>query len=285
MPQPAMDYEGQLEGKKLAGWATRFIMSNVIQVSTQNVHTFINDSPSVPKVLLFTDKKNIPIMFKALSVAFENKLFFGIVKAEDTEMMKKYNVKTFPKILVVKATERKPVVYEGEINYQSIFDFVNIYSETFVSGGGSSQDSAASKQWLSEVLPELHQKSIGDICLNLEGYLCVVTFNEGKPEGELKEQLIKLANKFSSKVQRGSNYKFMWVDTNQEKQWKQVFDINTTPTLIILNPGRRKRYVTHQGQITYDNIINTMEKINSGDSRFISVKGQALPELSIREKK
>jgi len=56
-------------------------------------------------------------MFKALSVAFENKLFFGIVKAEDTEMMKKYNVKTFPKILVVKATERKPVVYEGEINY------------------------------------------------------------------------------------------------------------------------------------------------------------------------
>jgi hypothetical protein len=55
--------------------------------------------------------------------------------------------------------------------------------------------------------------------------------------------------------------------------WKQAFDITSTPALIILNPGRRKRYVTHQGHITYDNIINTMEKINSGDSRFISVKG------------
>lgn len=96
MPQPALDYQGPLEGKKLAGWATRFIHSNVIQVASQNVDTFINDSPSVPKVLLFTDKKAIPIMFKALSVAFENKLFFGIVKAEDSEMVKRYNVKTFP---------------------------------------------------------------------------------------------------------------------------------------------------------------------------------------------
>lgn len=91
---------------------------------------------------------------------------------------------------------------------------MNIYSETFVAGGGSSQDSAASKQWLSEVLPELHHRSLGDICVNLEGYLCVVTFLESKPEGPLKEHLIALAKKFSTKVQRGSNYKFMWLDVN-----------------------------------------------------------------------
>lgn len=117
----------------------------MIEVSSQNADTFINDSPSVPKVLLYTDKKGLPVMFKALSVAFENKLFFGIVRADDQEMVKRYNVKSYPTLLVVKATERKPIVYTGDINYSSIFEFVNIYSETFVSGGGSSQDSAASK--------------------------------------------------------------------------------------------------------------------------------------------
>lgn len=64
---------------------------------------------------------------------------------------------------------------------------MNIYSETFVSGGGSSQDSAATKLWLTESFPELHEKSLGDICTNLEGYLCVVVFSHGRPEGELKE--------------------------------------------------------------------------------------------------
>jgi hypothetical protein len=93
----------------------------------------------VPKAILFTDKPTgVPLIFKALSVAFENKLFFGIIRSSDEQLVKQYNVKKFPQILVVKATERKPVVYSGEINYQSIFEFINIYSETFVNGGGSS---------------------------------------------------------------------------------------------------------------------------------------------------
>ncbi len=178
MPQPALDFEDQLDQKKLSSWAIRFIQNNVIEVGSSNADTFINDSPSVPKVLLFTEKpKGTPLIFKALSVAFSQKLFFGIVRKEDNAMLKRYNVKTFPQLLVVKATERKPIVYTGEIKYQAIFDFVNIYSETFVSGGGSSQDSAATKAWLSEPVPEMHEKSAGDICLNLEGYLCVLVFS------------------------------------------------------------------------------------------------------------
>lgn len=213
MPQPALDYEGPLEQKKLSSWATRFIQSNAIEVGSANADTFINDSPSVPKVLLFTEKpKGVPLMFKALSIAFQQKLFFGVVRASDQAMLKRYNVKSFPQLLVVKATEKKPVVYSGEINYQSIFDFVNIYSETFVAGGGSSQDSAASKAWLSDPLPEMHEKSAGDICLNLEGYLCVLVFNQGKPEGLLKEDLLKLTKHYSEKATRGSSFKFMWVD-------------------------------------------------------------------------
>lgn len=86
----------------------------MIDVSSSNADTFINDSPSVPKVLLFTDKPTgTPLIFKALSVAFENKLFFGVVRSSDTPMLKRYNIKTYPQLLVVKATERKPIVYDG----------------------------------------------------------------------------------------------------------------------------------------------------------------------------
>lgn len=88
-----------------------------------------------------------------------------------------------------------------------------------MAGGGSSQDSAATKAWLSDPLPEMHEKSAGDICLNLEGYLCVLVFNKGKPEGTLKEDLIRLTKNYAEKATRGSSFKFMWVDVDKESAW------------------------------------------------------------------
>lgn len=133
-----MDIPAPVTVKKLAKRAARFIKNNVIEISSTNIDTFINDSPAVPKVLLFSDKKRTPFIFKALSAAFEKKLFFGMVNSEDVILTKRYRIKSFPKIVVVKATERKPIPYSGEIKYPLIFKFLNIYAETFVAGGGSS---------------------------------------------------------------------------------------------------------------------------------------------------
>lgn len=159
---------------------------------------------------------------------------------------------------------------------------MNIYSETFVAGGGSSQDSAASKAWLSEPLPEMHEKSAGDICLNLEGYLCVLVFTKSKPEGALKADLIKLSQHYSEKAARGSSFKFMWVDAEKESAWAKALGVESEPAAVVLNPGRRKRYVSHLAAITFQDIVNTVEKINSGDMRFVAVKG-ALPDFATRQ--
>ncbi len=84
-------------------------------------------------------------MFKALSNAFENKLFFGIVNSEDEILVRRYRIQEFPKIAVIRITEKRPILYKGILKYPNIFEFLNIYSETFVTGGGSSVDSAATK--------------------------------------------------------------------------------------------------------------------------------------------
>jgi len=47
------------------------------------------------------------MIFKGLSLAFEKKLFFGIVRNTETALMDKYKVKTTPSIIVVKANEKK----------------------------------------------------------------------------------------------------------------------------------------------------------------------------------
>jgi hypothetical protein len=42
----------------------------VIEITNANLNTFTAENPSVPKVLLFTDKKGVPMLYKGLSVAF-----------------------------------------------------------------------------------------------------------------------------------------------------------------------------------------------------------------------
>lgn len=69
--------------------------------------------------MLFTDKKGVPMLYKGLSVAFEKKLNFGIVRESDSVLVSKYQVKSFPTILVIKTGERKPFVYTGkEFNFK-----------------------------------------------------------------------------------------------------------------------------------------------------------------------
>lgn len=54
------------------------------------------------------------MLYKGLSVAFEKKLNFGIVRETDSVLVGKYQIKTFPSIVVLKTGEKKPFYYTGK---------------------------------------------------------------------------------------------------------------------------------------------------------------------------
>jgi len=113
-------------------------------------------------------------------------MFFGVVSASDAVMTKRYRIKEFPHIILVKATEKRPYNFKGEMKYQDIFEFLNVHSEAFVAGGGSSGDTAATKVWLTELVPELNILSADDICLRVEKTLCVILIQKGDvPDQEM----------------------------------------------------------------------------------------------------
>lgn len=51
------------------------------------------------------------------------------------------------------------------------------------------------------------------------------------------------------------------------------------PRLIVLNPGKRKRILPHEGEIDEKSITKTLDKILAGDAKFKVVKGNSLPDL------
>lgn len=156
----------------------RFVGNRVIDINSNNVKTFLEDNPSKPKMLLFTETKSAPMVYRALSTYFDKTLEFGMVKKEDEALAKQYKVKKFPTFMLLK-NNQKPIVYEDtEYSYHKLFEWINVYSETFVfvgdKEGQQEVKSKATKAWLNMNTPYLSTDSADDICLKKDASLCVI---------------------------------------------------------------------------------------------------------------
>lgn len=276
-PNPTQDFE--LELKKSIGAAISHLQFQVTELTEESAPQFLSADVGLPKSLLFTDKPGIPLMYRALSSSFKNKLRFGIVRKDQGDLVSTYNVKKFPTILVVKSGLKRPQYFTKEPTFKNLFEFMNVWSEQFVPTDKDAK--TESKSWLFEPLPELTAKSAGDICLNLDKTLCVILFSPEKPEADVIEGIKTLKAEFTSKWENTLAYKFMWMDSRKQSHWVRDLQVDAADkmTVRVLNPGRRKRFVKMEDGYSYDNLKRVLEKISGGDARFVNIN-RDLPKLA-----
>jgi len=55
----------------------------------------------------------------------------------------------------------------------------------------------------------------------------------------------------------------MWIDATNEPAFAELFDLKAEnlPKLVVLNPGKRKRYLIHDKLLTDEDISKTLDKI------------------------
>ena len=108
-------YTEKMEWNAIGSAAARKMQSFVSVVSQDNYEAFVGRDPSKHHVLLFTDKKTTPAMFKALSKRYLDKLVFGEVRSAETELVNSFQIKEFPTLIVL--TEQDSMTsqaYTGE---------------------------------------------------------------------------------------------------------------------------------------------------------------------------
>ncbi len=73
----------------------------------------------------------------------------------------------------------------------------------------------------------------------------------------------------------------MWVDASVEPEFAGMFGVPPAdlPKVVILNPGKRKRYLVHDKNINESDISATLDKILGGDAKFTNIKGNTLAPL------
>jgi hypothetical protein len=135
-------------------------------------------------------------------------------------------VTSYPQFFLLKNNE-KPNKYDGaSFSYQDLFDFINVYSETFVFGGDEEAvESAATKPWLNEKLPHLTKDSGNDICFKKDGTLCVIYVHTGKSDAIKEATLNNVNDNFAKAVTRGIRFSFMKLDMSREAQFAAAFGI------------------------------------------------------------
>ena len=171
------------------------------------------------------------------------------------------------------------------MSYNALFEFINTYSETFVfAQKEESVESRASRPWLSEPVPYLSVQSGNDICLVKDGVHCVIYVipDAASSDPKVVETLESVKEKFTSKIERGIVFNFMRLDVSAEPDFASVFNFEEgeIPGLVVLNPGKKKRYMKSEYPLTKQGITDTLDKIIGGDARFKMVKGQKMGTLT-----
>lgn len=82
----------------------------------------------------------------------------------------------------------------------------------------------------------------------------MIVLAEQKPEKAIIEALKETHALYDRKISRGSQFKFMWLDVQRELEWAKIFSVKDYPAVIVLNPGKRKRYLIHEGEISTSSI-------------------------------
>eukprot|EP00933_Yihiella_yeosuensis_P017483 TRINITY_DN1458_c0_g1_i2.p1 TRINITY_DN1458_c0_g1~~TRINITY_DN1458_c0_g1_i2.p1 ORF type:complete len:418 (+),score=128.67 TRINITY_DN1458_c0_g1_i2:99-1352(+) len=296
-PVPAFKFEGKLEAKALSGKISRFMTDLSTKLTKDNVDTFITTDPSKPKVVLFTNKKSAPTMWKALSseTVFKRSIKFGLVTEDQADVVAKYKVKKFPTIIMQRGSKAEiKEEYKGELKFTPLKDWINLYSESgmgdkLAGAGGGAESAEEAKPWLVQEVPELTAKSQSDICFKGEG-LCVIYLVDGEASQAEIDMLTGLSKKFTSQLSdRGAKMKWMWVNLAIETEFKKLFAPAQLPSATVFNPHKRLRFANldhgEDNEVKGDEqgLSNLMDKVLGGDARFKMVPGQKLPGWAQRE--
>ncbi len=167
---------------------------------------------------------------------------------------------------MVISVDKKTVFYDGENKFKPLFDFLNVYSETFFRVGEdktkASEQTKADKPWLSEKLPELTIESANEVCFKVDGVVCVVLLNKEKPGDDLINLYSNIQNWLSPKIDRGGvKYKFGWINSTTQKNFLKSLELpeGSGPNLILINPAKRKRFFVLEGEQSEENMSKTID--------------------------
>ena len=269
--KPPSDYNGPREAKALQDHASNLVPSNSKRLTAKNAGDFLKGA-KMPKVVLFTDKSETPMLYKALSTEFKAHLAFGEVQKSNKELVKQFDVTAFPTLLVLPAGDAAPDTatrFDGAFQARAIRSFLNSF---LPEGAGVPTD----------MLPELKDQSCFDKHCVAGGGICVVLVTPAF--GSDRKQDLKYIDVVQQVEEaRQDNFlQFSWVNGTSEivQAWATTLEAEPSdmPHLMVVVP-KKMRAAHHVGSFTYAAIKDFTGGIISGVQKTFPLRAKEFPKL------
>eukprot|EP00923_Selenidium_pygospionis_P041014 GHVN01071039.1.p1 GENE.GHVN01071039.1~~GHVN01071039.1.p1 ORF type:complete len:412 (+),score=70.60 GHVN01071039.1:64-1299(+) len=282
-PIPAYIFTGDLTSPKaLKSTIIRHIPRNHVRIVTSLAEhdKIMAENAAVPKVFLFSTKQTPTPLYHSLANQFSDRMSFVFIDMANETLATMYKVKQPTLLMVRGGPSGKPEKFNGVFEFAPMHKWLNDRSETFVKGGGFSDEGRAEDQkiWLVQKIPEVTGPSHQDICFKKQG-LCVIYLADGTiPDSEIA-MLEQLKSQYET-GERGVNFRWMWMDITLETNFKELLGVTETPSVVAFKPHKKLKWTGLGDQkATKQSIEKLLEKILGGDARFVSVKGDKLPRF------
>ena len=268
------EYKGKIDFQSIFKYGAKLMQNFVRVINKDNYNDFMTTHSERFHVLLFTSKKSTPPLFKALSKDYLNHLSFGEIRQSESELIKTFNVKKFPTLMVLIEPETNEVdIYQDDLKYDTIKKFLNKYAYK------KRQENKNIK--VRELNSNTYDR-LGMCSSNDNKNICLIFFtNADKLDNNEYKNLENIGDKFID-----DHVKVFYLNVNKYKGIFKSFgddNINFENTSAVIVKGKRKKYIAISKD-NFNNIkdfYNIMDLVLSGGGSFKQLKkGLILEENS-----
>ncbi|KAF9113599.1 protein disulfide isomerase (PDI) protein [Mortierella sp. AM989] len=288
------DYQGERSAKAIVDFLVKMLPNDIKLVSSNpsservtNIDEFASNE-SEPRALLFTKKLTSSNMYKGLATDMKDRMIVAEMRTPSDEVLKKYNVKSAPALVVFPKGSQDPVIFSGDLKRDPISEFLNQYAEPAKNGGGPGSSKKNSQSTASEPVatpvpvvefdPSVNQitdhAQLTKECLSKSRGSCMVAFLVVEPEFpesvQAHEENLELLLKVKKAAfDAGKPLHVMWMDALDKRvvDFMNQFQISSDiPGLLLVNPGK-KAFAPFMGQFDVQGIQEWLADAASGRAR------------------
>lgn len=264
LDKPGVKFENkEISLQNLANFGDSITPNSVHNVRNDNYEKFYKSDEEMDKVLLFSSKKNTPLLFKSLALSFKGKIKLGFIYNDD-KMIKIFKIENLPTlILLTEPAEHRGIVYKGENKKEKIMAFIREH-----------MSQGKKRKKISQVLKFSKDNLKSGACGKEDSNLCFILITV-----RMTDEKIKMLQSLAE-LHRDDPINFFYATSNNINYEELLPELNIIPGAVIIK-GKKNKYAFFQdGIINLENIKNFVDITVSGSSRFYGINGDIVNSLN-----
>jgi len=280
------EYSGEHDAKSLKTFCQEHLPRFSKRVDIGQFSFPPNVLPNLPQVLLLSSKKDTPVMWRAISGIFRNRLIFYDAEVHDVShpLLKSLGVKNLP-ALIGRTVNGEELLLKDGISVKDLRSGIRELKtllESFEKKNKKLASNQANKKPSSQreenKVPLLTASNAEEICGEKTSVCILGVFGSTKAKGQLEAVLSEISQKTLIRGQNynsGSALSYALLDKNKQSTFLSSFDksgFKSSDKLLIAYKPRRGRYAVFNGEVTLEEAERFVGSVLNGDVQLSPTK-------------